>query len=115
MLEAVSRIKSEGLSVAALTNNWASEDSEAPSNNDVRDLFDVFIESSVEGLRKPDPQIYHLACEKLSITPQQAIFLDDIGANLKPARRLGMATIKVVTPEAALSELSELLGFALGR
>jgi len=113
MLEAVSRIKREGLSVAALTNNWASEDSKAQGTNDVRDHFDVFIESSVEGLRKPDPQIYQLACERLSVTPQQAIFLDDIGANLKPARQLGMTTIKVVTPEAALSELSELLGFAL--
>jgi putative hydrolase of the HAD superfamily len=114
MLEAVTRIKRRGLSVAALTNNWASEDSATRSHNDVRDHFDVFIESSVEGLRKPDPKIYRLACDRVSVTPDRAIFLDDIGANLKPARALGMTTIKVVTPEAALSELSRLLGFALG-
>ena len=113
MLEAVSRIKSEGLSVAALTNNWASDEPGTRSNNNVRDHFDVFIESSVEGLRKPDPKSYRLACDRLSVSPQQAIFLDDIGANLKPARQLGMTTLKVVTPEAALSELSALLGFAL--
>ena len=115
MLEAVSRIKSEGLSVAALTNNWASDEPGTRSNNNVRDHFDVFIESSVEGLRKPDPKIYRLACDRLSVSPQQAIFLDDIGANLKPARQLGMTTLKVVTPEAALSELSALLGFPLHR
>ncbi len=114
MLEAVARIKGKGLSVAALTNNWAQEEPETQNHSELRDHFDVFIESSVEGLRKPDPRIYHLACERLSVTPDQAIFLDDIGANLKPARALGMATIKVVTPEAALCELSELLGFALG-
>ena len=114
MREAVTRIKQRGLSVAALTNNWATEDSATRSHNDVRDHFDVFIESSVEGLRKPDPNIYRLACDRVSVAPDRVIFLDDIGANLKPARALGMTTIKVVTPEAALSELSQLLGFALG-
>jgi putative hydrolase of the HAD superfamily len=113
MLEAVTRIKARGLRVAALTNNWASEDSRTRSNNDVRDHFDIFIESSVEGLRKPDPAIYRLACDRAEVTPERVIFLDDIGANLKPARALGMTTIKVVTPEAALSELSQLLGFPL--
>lgn len=114
MLEAVGRIKEQGLAVAALTNNWASEANETPRHSELRDHFDVFIESSVEGVRKPDPVIYELACERLAITPDQAIFLDDIGANLKPARQLGMTTIKVVTPEAALAELQGLLGFALG-
>jgi len=116
MLEAVTRIRGQGLAVAALTNNWASEPSEpseTPSHSELRDLFDVFIESSVEGLRKPDPKIYQRACQRLSVAPDQAIFLDDIGANLKPARQLGMTTIKVVTPEAALAELQSLLGFSL--
>ena len=113
MLEALKRIRERRLSLAALTNNWASDDGETRSHTDVRDHFDVFIESSVEGLRKPDPKIYLLACERLAVGPEEAIFLDDIGANLKPARALGMATIKVVTPEAALSELSQLLDFAL--
>ena len=77
MLEAVRKIKQQGLSVAALTNNWASEDPDTPRHSELRDLFDAFIESSVEGLRKPDPKIYRLACERLSVRPQQAIFLDD--------------------------------------
>jgi putative hydrolase of the HAD superfamily len=79
----------------------------------LRDLFDVFIESSVEGLRKPDPRIYELACSRLGVTPAEAVFLDDIGANLKPARQLGLTTIKVDEPGAALAELASTLGFPL--
>ena len=65
------------------------------------------------GLRKPDPRIYAHACEALEVRPREAIFLDDIGRNLKAARALGMTTIKVEHPEPALDALSELLGFAL--
>ena len=71
--------------------------------------FDVFVESAVVGLRKPDPRIYALVCEKLGVAPPRVAFLDDIGRNLKPARELGMATIKVGDPEQALRELGALL------
>lgn len=117
MLTAIRRIRERGLRVAALTNNWAGADDPAggPEHGTrlLRPLFDVFVESSAEGLRKPDPRIYRLACERLGIEPKQAIFLDDIGRNLKPARELGITTIKVLTPETALAELEELLGFSL--
>ena len=65
------------------------------------------------GLRKPDPRIYSLVCEKLGLPPSRVAFLDDIGRNLKPARELGMATIKVDDPEQALRELGALLGLDL--
>jgi epoxide hydrolase-like predicted phosphatase len=65
-------------------------------------------------LRKPDPRIYEYTCEQLAESPKAAIFLDDIGRNLKTARQLGMATIKVSDPEQALGELEGLLGFPLG-
>jgi putative hydrolase of the HAD superfamily len=71
------------------------------------------VESAVVGLRKPDPRIYALVCEKLALAPARVAFLDDIGRNLKPARELGMATIKVDDPETALAELGTLLGFDL--
>ena len=64
-------------------------------------------------MRKPDPRIYELACDRLCVEPAEAVFLDDIGANLKPARKLGITTIKVVEPEGALAELEAALGFAL--
>lgn len=111
MLEAIRRIRARGLRAGALTNNWASERSEPA--HELKDLFDAFIESSKVGLRKPDPRIYQLACDSLGVAPTEAVFLDDIGRNLKAARELGMRTIKVDAPEPALAELSGHLGFAL--
>ena len=116
MLDAIALIRAAGLVAAALTNNWASSkgDTEAtPGRLALGQHFDAFIESSVVGLRKPDPRIYALACQRLAVNPDEAVFLDDIGGNLKPARAFGMKTIKVVTPEGALSELEETLGFSL--
>jgi len=116
MLEAIRRIRARGLRVAALTNNWVSDAAGSLAARGARALwehFDVVVESAVVGLRKPDPRIYALVCEKLALAPARVAFLDDIGRNLKPARELGMATIKVDEPDAALSELGALLGFEL--
>jgi putative hydrolase of the HAD superfamily len=99
---------------AALTNNFVAPDperrAEAPTFFD--GLFDVVIESSKVGVRKPDPRFYEMACRALAVEPAEAVFLDDLGINLKPARRMGMHTIKVVSGEQALGELYSLLGVA---
>lgn len=76
-------------------------------------LFDHVIESSRAGLRKPDPRIYRLACDALGVLPENAVYLDDLGINLKPARELGMTTIKVADPDTALAELEAAVGFPL--
>ena len=76
-------------------------------------LFDAIVESSVVGVRKPEPRFYELACAQLSIDPTEAVFLDDLGINLKPASAMGMRTIKVVDPDVALKELEAMLGLAL--
>jgi putative hydrolase of the HAD superfamily len=110
MLEAIRRIRVQGLIAAAITNNWIAEEGSAGS---LRPLFDMVVESAVEGMRKPDPRIFNITCERLGIGPRDAVFLDDIGSNLKTARSLGMTTIKVVEPDAALAELETLLGFPL--
>jgi epoxide hydrolase-like predicted phosphatase len=110
MLEAIRRLHTAGLKVAALTNNWITEDG---GTGQLRPFFDVFIESAVVGFRKPDPRIYQLACRELGVTPPEAVFLDDIGSNLKAARALGMTTIKVDEPDAALAELERVIGVAL--
>ncbi len=112
MLDAIQRIRGSGRKVAALTNNWAHEGGGGSETDALRDLFDVFVESSKIGLRKPDPRIYAHVCEALAIEPREAVFLDDIGRNLKAARELGMTTIKVDTPEAALAQLSRHLSLA---
>jgi putative hydrolase of the HAD superfamily len=113
MLKALGTLRSAGLALAALTNNWAHEGAGVPGTDALRELFDVFVESSKVGLRKPDPRIYHHVCEALGVTPSEAVFLDDIGRNLKAARELGMATIKVDAPEPALAELGRRLDLAL--
>jgi putative hydrolase of the HAD superfamily len=117
MLEAIRRLRAAGLRVAALTNNWVAEPPGAATSETIKSRlaahFDVFVESAVVGLRKPDPRIYALVCDKLGLPPARVAFLDDIGRNLKPARELGMATIKVDEPEQALRELGALLGLDL--
>ena len=81
--------------------------------SDVMALFDVVIESSLVGLRKPDPEIYLLACREMGIAPDDALFIDDLGINLKPARALGMQTIKVLNQEQALADLEAALSLKL--
>lgn len=113
MVEAVKRCK-ERLAIGLLTNNFAW--GEGPQElREVVELFDVVVESSKVGVRKPEPRFYELACELLAIEPHEAVFLDDLGVNLKPARAMGMTTIKVVDPDEALAELEGVVGFDLRR
>lgn len=111
MVRAIERLRGVRLTVAALTNNWPSFGPVDESG--LRSLFDVFVESCREGVNKPDPAIYSLLLERLARPPAELAYLDDIGRNLKPARELGMTTIKVIEPESALAELGGLLGLSL--
>jgi putative hydrolase of the HAD superfamily len=113
MVAAIGAIRDNGLKTAALTNNWADDAGGEGRVSPAAEWFDVVVESAVEGLRKPDPRIYLLVCDRLDVPPAAAVFLDDLGANLKPARELGMTTIKVDDPDAALAELESVLGFAV--
>jgi putative hydrolase of the HAD superfamily len=119
MVEALRRCK-ERLKTACLTNNFVAPDVAHPdgrmdpeSFEGIMDLFDVVVESSKAGCRKPDPRFYEIACELLEIEPAEAVFLDDLGINLKPAKAMGMTTIKVVDPADAIAELEGVVGFAL--
>ena len=104
--------------VACITNNvkagegpgMARGKSKANAVAEVMAMFDLVVESSVEGVRKPNPEIYRIACDRLGVDCTEAIFLDDLGINLKPARALGMRTIKVVSQDQAVDELSGLTG-----
>jgi putative hydrolase of the HAD superfamily len=118
MVEAVRRLRAAGLPLGMVSNNVAPMERTGPLG-EVLALFDTVVESSVEGVRKPEPEIYELTVARLSeavgraLTPSDCGYLDDLGINLKPARALGMHTIKVVEPAAALAELSALVGFSL--
>jgi len=79
----------------------------------VLSLFDVVVESARVGMRKPEAGFYRLACDRLGVEPSACVFLDDLGVNLKPARAMGMVTIKVGDPDEAIRELEALLGIPL--
>ena len=115
MVQAVRRCAGR-FKTGLLTNNFvlpAAEPGLGSGLAEVIGLFDAVVASSEVGLRKPDVRFYELACEKLDVDPSRAVFLDDLGVNLKPARAMGMVTIKVVDPIAALVELEAVLGVSL--
>ncbi len=103
------------LRLGCITNNVPADGRGRERPFDPYELFDVVVESSKVGLRKPDPRIYLLACEQLGIEPPEAVFLDDLGENLKVARALGMVTIKVDPSPSAIDELERVLGWPLPR
>jgi putative hydrolase of the HAD superfamily len=104
----------EQYKTACLTNNFSSADVVVSDEvAAIYALFDAVLESRVLGVRKPDPRFYEMACQALDVRPEEAVFLDDLGINLKPARALGMHTIKVATADQALTELGDLLGLSL--
>ncbi len=115
MVEAVRRC-GERLATGLLTNNFVvgGHIDREGEMAEVMALFDVVIESSKVGVRKPDPRFYEIACEALSIDPAEAVFLDDLGVNLRPARAMGMRTIKVVDADQAIRDLESVVGFPLG-
>lgn len=104
--------------VACITNNapigkspsMTSDPEKIKAVAEIFANFDHVIESSKVGLRKPDPKIYELMCEALNVEPAACVYLDDLGINLKPARAMGMTTIKVLNEAQLLSDLSEATG-----
>ncbi|MDH3705628.1 MAG: HAD-IA family hydrolase [Acidimicrobiia bacterium] len=116
MVEALRRIKGR-LPLAMLTNNilpsGAGRDASMGELAEIVALFDVVVESSRVGVRKPEPRFYEIACARLGVAAAQCVFLDDLGVNLKPARAMGMTTIKVIDPDTALAELEDVVGFPL--
>jgi putative hydrolase of the HAD superfamily len=120
MVEALRRCKA-AFKVACITNNMKHGDGpgmarspdKAAAVAEVMALFEHIVESSKLGFRKPDPRIYRHACDLLGVTPEQCVYLDDLGINLKPARALGMRTIKVGDPDVAIAELEAMVGIPL--
>ncbi len=108
--------------VGCITNNvkggrgpgMASSDERADRVAEVMALFDLVVESSIEGIRKPDPRIYRMACDRLDVAPDSTVFLDDLGINLKPAREMGMQTIKVLDEAQAIADLQRITGLDFG-
>ena len=117
MVEALRRIKSK-FKTGCITNNLPANAIGSAGGRtlyiaEVMALFDHVIESAKIGLRKPDPRIYRMMVEALGVDPKRCVYLDDLGVNLKPARAMGMTTIKVLNAAQALAELEAATGISL--
>jgi putative hydrolase of the HAD superfamily len=117
MVEAL-RIVGQTMKTGCITNNLPANAIGSASGRslyvaEVMVLFDHVIESAKIGLRKPDPRIYQMMLEALGIDPQNCVYLDDLGVNLKPAREMGMTTIKVLNAAQAITELESATGLTL--
>ena len=117
MVQALDTVKAAGYAMACLTNNVVGGDGATPERREavaaVMARFDAVIESSKVGCRKPETRFYEIACETLQVSPNECIFLDDLGVNLKPAAAMGMHTIKVINPDDALVALGTALQLSL--
>lgn len=120
MVGALAAVKTR-FKTGLITNNFAPSEGGLPTQaetispkarqmREIMARFDHVIESSKVGVRKPDPRIYQMMCDALAVAPAACVFLDDLGINLKPARAMGMATIKVEREDQALTELQEITG-----
>lgn len=118
VVEALKTCKSK-VKVGCITNNapvgkgagMSSDSKKAEKVSEIMTIFDHVIESSKLGIRKPDPRIYALMCEALDVDPAHCIYLDDLGINLKPARAMGMHTIKVLNEAQLLQDLRDATNF----
>jgi len=117
MVEALRRLKTT-LKTGCITNNLPANAIGSATGRtlyiaDIMALFDHVIESAKIGMRKPDPRIYRMMVDALGVDPARCVYLDDLGINLKPAREMGMTTIKVMNAEQALGELEAATGLSL--
>jgi putative hydrolase of the HAD superfamily len=120
MVEALRRVRLR-YRVACITNNMKAGDGPGMARDPARarriaeimELFEHVVESSKLGMRKPDPRIYRHTCDLLGVAPERCVYIDDLGINLKPARAMGMRTVKVVEPAQAIAELESHTGMDL--
>ncbi len=117
MVEALRRVKAR-FKTGCITNNLPANAIGSAGGRslyiaEVMALFDHIIESAKIGLRKPDPRIYRMMVAALGVDPARCVYLDDLGVNLKPARDMGMTTIKVLDAAQAIAELEAATGLVL--
>jgi putative hydrolase of the HAD superfamily len=119
VIEALRRVKAASLKTGCITNNMPHNAAGGTAAGrslyarEIMEQFDVVIESAKIGIRKPNPRIYEMMCEQLGVVADKCVFLDDLGGNLKPAKAMGMTTIKVETGAQAIAELEAATGLKL--
>ncbi len=116
MVTALDTVKAAGYKMACLTNNVGGEHVSSERYDTIQSImarFDAVIESSKVGVRKPERRFYEIACDTIDVRPDECVFLDDLGINLKPAAAMGMQTIKVLNADQAIADLEKILGISL--
>lgn len=110
MFDGVAAARRAGVRTGLVSNSWGDEGYDRAR---FAELFDTLVISGEIGIRKPAPEIYALAAERLGRAPERCVFVDDLAGNLKPARAIGMATVLHRDAETTLSELEAHLGISL--
>lgn len=110
MVDAVRRAREGGIRTALVSNSWGVH---RYPHDMFDELFDGVVISAEEGTRKPSRRMYELGAERAGVAPEQAVYVEDLPFNLKPAEELGMATIHHTSAEQTIPELERLLGLAL--
>jgi len=110
IIECIRSLREEGYRLGLITNNVREGSAMWRSLVPVDDLFEVVVDSSEVGMRKPNPAIFHHALSLLGdVPPEQAVFLDDSPGNIDGARRAGLQAILVDDPDEAVRDLDALL------
>jgi epoxide hydrolase-like predicted phosphatase len=110
MLGAVKAARDAGIKTGLISNSWGVD---RYPRQLMDDLFDGVVISGVVGIRKPAPEIYAMGAEAVGLPPEECVFVDDLGFNLKPAKELGMATVLHTDAAQTIVQLEDLLGVAL--
>jgi putative hydrolase of the HAD superfamily len=110
MLAAVERARSAGIRTGLVSNSWGTRRYDRAR---LAELFDGVVISGDVGMRKPAPEIYELGVQRIGLSADQCVFVDDLAFNLEPAAELGMATVHHVAPDRTIAELEALLGVEL--
>jgi len=95
--------------IGIISNAW-SQIAESLVEWGIRDAFDMVVGSGDVGIMKPDPRIYQIALERLSVEPEEAVFVDDFIENVQGARSLGMQAVYFQNRAQTVQELEQLLG-----
>ncbi|MCW3041036.1 MAG: HAD-superfamily hydrolase, subfamily variant 3 [Solirubrobacterales bacterium] len=109
MLDELRELRAAGYRMGLLTNNVVEWEPHWRAMIPVDELFDDVVDSAFVGLRKPDPAIYRLSCERLGVHPAECVLIDDFLVNCQAAEALGMAAVRFVDTAGAIAELRRLL------
>jgi epoxide hydrolase-like predicted phosphatase len=110
MIDAVLRLRAHGIRTGLISNSWGPG---AYERDRFGQLFDAVLISGEVGTRKPEPEIYRLAAQRLGVEPEECVFADDLLQNVEGARAAGMEGIVHRSADFTVPKLEELFGLSL--